>query len=62
MSTDSGFPKHEFCGKQALENDEESSNKILRILDMKPISIKKYEWFFAHMVTIPTTKHSMGFW
>ena len=36
------FPK-----RRALTNDDKSFNKILKILDTRPISIKKHEWIVA---------------
>ena len=40
----------------ALKIDEESSNKILEILEMGSMSIKKHEWGLGS-----TTKHKMAF-
>ena len=48
--------------KTGTEHNEETSNEMVRILDMKPISIKKHEWTFANMVPISITKHRMIFW
>ena len=50
-----------FSKIQAPTNDEGTSNKILKILEMRPISIKKHEWTFVKMVPISTTKHKMTF-
>ena len=35
--------------------------EILKILDMRPISSKKHEWYFANIVPISITKHKMAF-
>ena len=48
--------------KRAPKNDEESSNEILKTLDMKSISSRKHERIFANMVPISITKHEMEFW
>ena len=44
--------------RRAPKNPEESSNQLSKIWDLGPISIKKYEWNFANMVPISTTKHN----
>ena len=46
----------EFWKRQAPRNDEDPSNKISKIIDMKPISIKKHEWYFANMVPMVALK------
>ena len=46
-----------FSKRHAPNNYEESCNKILKSLDMRPISIKKHESNFANMVPISATKH-----
>ena len=48
--------------KMGAENDEAPFNKVLKTLEMGPISIKKYEWVFAIMVPLSTTKHKMTYW
>ena len=51
----------EFWKRWAPKNDEDPSNKISKIMDMRPISIKKHEWKFANMVTRSSTKHKLEF-
>lgn len=51
----------EIVKKTGTDKDEESSNKILKRLDMKSISLKKHEWNLANMVPISTTAHKMTF-
>ena len=63
ISQHSGLPKFcQFGKRQAPKNPEESSNEILKILGMRPISIKKHEWIFANILPISITKHEMAFW
>ena len=50
-----------FWRQWAPTNPEESFNEISKIMDMRPISMKKHEWIFANMVPISTTKHKMIF-
>ena len=38
--------------RRAPENDEDPSNKIPKIMDMRPISAWKHEWIFPNMVPI----------
>ena len=47
--------------KAGTEHDEDPSNEILKILDMRPTSTRKHGWIFAKMVPIPTTNHKMKF-
>ena len=51
----------QFWKRRAQRNDEDPFNKIFKIMDMRPISIKKHEWNFANMVPRSTTKHKMTF-
>ena len=51
----------QFWKRQAPTNDEDPSNKIFKILNMGPISIKKHEWMLANMVPISISKHKMTF-
>ena len=46
--------------KRCTGYDEDPSNKILNILDMKPISTRKFGWNCAHVVPISTTKIKNG--
>ena len=39
-------------GKMGAEHDEDSSNKILKILDMGSISIKHMKWKFGNLQQI----------
>ena len=58
----------QFWKRRAPKNPEESFNEILKIMDMRAISIKKHEWIFANIVPIwqcPNNawskfSHSMG--
>ena len=38
-----------------------SLNKMLKIANMRSISIQTHEWILANIVPIPTTKHKMIF-
>ena len=48
-----------WAGGWAPKDDEDSVDKIFKIMDMKPISTKKHEWFFIDMVSISIAKHKM---
>ena len=55
-----GLPKLCQLGKRrAPTNSEESFNEISKIMDMRPMSIKKHECIFANIVPISITKHKM---
>ena len=65
ISTNSGPPRFSKVSKrQAPRSDEEPFNEILKILDARPISLKRHEWDFANMVPLSITKHKMtsGVW
>ena len=51
----------QFWKRRAPENNEDPLNKISKILNMGPISIKNHEWIFANMVPISLSKHKMAF-
>ena len=48
--------------RRGSTNPQESSNEILKILDMKPISIKKHECMFAIMVAVSTQNIKWQVW
>ena len=48
--------------RRTPNNDDDSSNRFLEILDVKPISTRKHEWKFGNMGPISTRKHGMAFW
>ena len=55
------FPTNcQFGKRRAPKHPEESYNEMLRIMNLRSISIKKHEWFFANMVPISTTKHKVA--
>ena len=51
-----------FRKRWAPKNDEDPFNKVSKIMDMGPISIKKHERIRSNMVPISITKHEMFFW
>ena len=55
------FEKCPFWKRWAPRNPEDPFNKIFKILNTGPISIKKHECIFANMVPISITKHQMFF-
>ena len=55
------FKKSQLLKRRAPTNDEDPFNEISKIMDTRPISIKKHEWTFAKMVPISNTKHKMAF-
>ena len=52
---------YQFLKRRAPENDEDPCNKMSKIMRMRPISIKKYEWIFTNMAQVSITKHKMTF-
>ena len=44
------------------KHDEDPSNKILKVLDVRSISTRKHEWDFGSMGLISTRKDEMEFW
>ena len=51
------FPFSTKSKRWAPKIDEESSDKILKILDMRSISTRKHEWNFANMEPTSITTH-----
>ena len=47
--------------KTGTENEEDPFNKISKITDMRPISIKIHEWMFANMVDQKRLVNHMAF-
>ena len=47
------------CGRRAPTIPEESFNEMLKVLDMRSISIKKHEWSLANMLPMSITTHKM---
>ena len=48
-----------FLKRRAPRNPEESFDEISKIMEMRPISIKKHEGIFANIGPISITKHKM---
>ncbi len=48
--------------KAGTGNPEETVNKMLKFIDMRPISIKKHNKIVANMVPISITKTRNGIW
>ena len=40
----------QFWKRRAPRNDEDPSNKISKMMDMRPTSIKTHEWIFVNIV------------
>ena len=51
----------QYLKRWASKNGEDPSNNISKAMDTGPISIKKHEWMFANMVSIPIAKHTKDF-
>ena len=56
----------QFWKRWAPDNDEDPSDKISQITDMKPISIKKDEWLFGNLKGLAShkvfLKNKLTFW
>ena len=46
----------QFWIRRAPKNDEDPFNIVSKIMDMRPVSIKKHEWNFADMVQMVALK------
>ena len=51
-----------FWERWAPNKNDDPSNKISKVLDMKPISTREHVWNFGNMVPILTRNHEMEFW
>ena len=60
ISQHSGSPNvWKLSKRRGPKHDEESFNKILKILDMRSVFARTHEWDFANMVSMSTTKRKM---